>query len=88
MRKKRLTKTQSISTRTLLDRWYSSYDRIGYEGELSIWGMPLSTINMSVIRDIYIDNLKEAAEQGDWFPEELEEKIKDANEMYNDIIDG
>lgn len=88
MRKKRLTKTQSRLTRILLDRWYSSYDRIGYRGELSVWGMPLSRINMSVIRDIYIDNLKEAAEQWDWFPEELESQIKDANEMYNDIIDG
>lgn len=88
MRKKRLTKTQSRLTRILLDRWYSSYDRIGYQGELSVWGMPLSRINMSVIRDIYIDNLKEAAEQWDWFPEELESQIKDANEMYNDIIDG
>ena len=73
--------------RRLLDQWYISYDKIGEMGRLEIWGVPLSQINMAAIRDLYIENIKSAAEIGDWFKEDLDEAIADADELYQKTLD-
>jgi hypothetical protein len=87
MSRKRLTKRRSDAMRRLLDQWYISYERIGAMGRLEIWGVPLSQINMEAIRDLYIENIKSSAEIGDWFQEDLDEAIREAEELYQKTLD-
>lgn len=87
MAKKRLTKQKSEAIRQLLDRWYMSYNRIGYEGPVEVFGMPLSQINTRRVADLWIDNIKEAYEQDELFDEDLKEDIEYVEELYNNTID-
>ena len=87
MKRKRLTKRRADAMRRLLDKWYLSYERIGSMGRLEVWGAPLSQINMDVIRDAYIENIKAEAEIQDWFQEDLDEAIADAEKLYQDTLD-
>ena len=87
MSRKRLTKRRSDDMRRLLDKWYVSYERIGAMGRLEIWGMPLSQINMEAIRNLYIENIKAASEIQDWFPEDRDAEIADAEKLYQDTLD-
>ena len=84
---KRATKLKSEAKRRLLDRWYRSYDHLGYEGPLFIFGVPLSKINTRGVTDLWIANIKESGEINDAFDEEIREEIAWAEELYNDTID-